>query len=270
MIKLLNDGFIRLVDVMGTDHDIAEAARVSYGKGTKSISKDNTLIRYLLRHGHTSPFEMVELKFHIRIPMDAWRQMIRHRTANVNEYSTRYSEAIDSNYITTPDGWRMQSTNNKQGSGEFFDPTVGCVFTKSEEELLALSWKTYSNMIEQGVAREQARKNLPLSTYTEAYWKIDLHNLLHFLKLRLDSHAQLEIRTYAKAIAEIVKEKFPLSWQAFEDYEVNSIKITGLEVEAIQKIMSGMTLEQATQHITNEREKEECILKVTKMTIRKL
>ena len=195
--KVLDDGFVRVIDYMGSDSSIVQAARVSYGKGTKKLREDEGLIRYLIRHHHTSPFEMCEIKLHVRVPMDCWRQWIRHRTANVNEYSTRYSLAIDAAQKTKPDEWRLQAASNRQGSEGFLEIEKGKVFSAREHELHKLARKVYNERIEAGLAREQARKDLPLSTYTEAYWKIDLHNLLHFLALRMEAHAQFEIRSYA-------------------------------------------------------------------------
>src|SRR3989339_1761486 len=194
---VLDDGFIRVVDYMGSDESIVQAARVSYGKGTKKVSEDRGLIRYLLRHQHTTPFEMCEIKFHVRVPMDCWRQWIRHRTANINEYSTRYSIAIDAAETTQVDEWRGQAITNRQGSEGFLDTAIGEELTKQESELHRFTRDVYQKRIDAGVAREQARKDLPLSTYTEAYWKLDLHNLLNFLALRMDAHAQFEIRSYA-------------------------------------------------------------------------
>src|SRR6185369_10038159 len=193
-LKVLDDGFVRVVDYMGADESIVQAARVSYGAGTKRIHEDRGLIRYLLRHRHTTPFEMCEIKFHVRVPMDCWRQWIRHRTANVNEYSTRYSVAIDASQRTEAGDWRLQSTDSKQGSAGKLDNERGGQFTKAEKELQDHARKVYDERLAAGIAREQARKDLPLSTYTEAYWKVDLHNLLHFLRLRMDMHAQEEIR----------------------------------------------------------------------------
>lgn len=235
--KVLDDGFVRVVDYMGSDQSIVQAARVSYGAGTKKVSQDRGLIRYLMRHHHSTPFEMCEIKFHVRVPMDAWRQWIRHRTANVNEYSTRYSIAIDQAVKTLPGEWRFQSTSNKQGSDGFLDPKLGNELSGEEEKLHKDIWEIYNSRIEKGVAREQARKDLLLSTYTEAYWKIDLHNLLHFLRLRMDKHAQLEIRNYAQTIGnEIVKRWVPLAWEAFEDYRMNSKSFSGQEVELLSLI----------------------------------
>ncbi len=237
--KVLDDGFIRVVDYMGSDQSIVQAARVSYGKGTKQVRQDRGLIRYLMRHKHTTPFEMCEIKFHIRVPMDAWRQWIRHRTANVNEYSTRYSIAIDSAYETEPSMWRKQSKDNKQGSEGFLDERIGAELSKQEKEMHRIVREIYQKRVELGVAREQARKDLPLSTYTEAYWKIDLHNLLHFLKLRMDSHAQYEIRQYAQIIGnEIVSKWVPLTWEAFNDFQLNTTGFSALEMEILKNMLS--------------------------------
>jgi len=238
--KVLDDGFVRVVDYLGSDQSIVQAARVSYGKGTKQVSQDRGLIRYLLRHRHTTPFEMCEIKLHIRIPMDAWRQWIRHRTANVNEYSTRYSLAIESAQTTNPDQWRMQSTDNKQGSSGFFDTEIGKEMTADEKFIHDKTREIYNKRVAQGVAREQARKDLPLSTYTEAYWKIDLHNLLHFLELRMETNAQLEIREFANTIGnEIVKRWVPTAWEAFEEYALNSKEFSGFELELLSLIANG-------------------------------
>jgi thymidylate synthase (FAD) len=229
-LPVLDDGFVCLVDVMGDDNAIVQAARVSYGQGTRKPSDDRTLIRYLMRHRHTTPFEMAEVKLLLRVPMDCWRQWIRHRTASVNEYSTRYSIAIDASQTTPADAWRSQAASNRQGSEGTLDREIGADLTASETELQEHARAVYQRRIEAGVAREQARKDLPLSTYTEAYWKIDLHNLLHFLHLRMDSHAQLEIRRYAQTIGEeIVRPLFPATWEAFVDYFTESIELSRLE-----------------------------------------
>jgi thymidylate synthase (FAD) len=238
--KVLDDGFIRVIDYLGTDQSIVQAARVSYGKGTKKISQDRELIRYLIRHLHTTPFEMCEIKFHVRVPMDTWRQWIRHRTANVNEYSTRYSEAIDSAHRTMPGEWRFQSKSNKQGSEGFLDVSVGKNLTAGEEEFHRLAARWYEERLKAGVAREQARKDLPLSTYTEAYWKMDLHNLLHFLQLRMDPTAQFEIRSYASIMGyEIVRKWCPLTWEAFEDYILKGMSLSIHEQAIISAISHG-------------------------------
>ncbi len=234
---VLNDGFVTLVDVMGNDQAVVQAARVSYGEGTTKVSDDRGLIRYLLRHRHTTPFEMAEVKLLVRVPMDCWRQWIRHRTANVNEYSTRYSLAIDAMQTTEPGEWRTQSSTNRQGSEDVLSEDIGRELTAAETQLQDAMRKEYNRRIELGVAREQARKDLPLSTYTEAYWKVDLHNLLHFLALRMDSHAQLEIREYARTIGEkIVQPLFPLVWEAFTDYRLQAMYLSRFDVETIARL----------------------------------
>jgi len=237
---VLDDGFVRVVDYMGGDEAIVQAARVSYGKGTKKVSEDRGLIRYLLRNFHTTPFEMSEIKLHVRVPMDAWRQWIRHRTANVNEYSTRYSIAIDASQKTNSGEWRIQAIDNKQGSEGFFDNVIGGKLTEREEELQQFAREIYQERLQLGVAREQARKDLPLSTYTEAYWKIDLHNLLNFLALRMDTHAQFEIRSYANVIGnEIVARWCPIAWQAFKDYRMDSMSFSSLELQILKQLVTG-------------------------------
>jgi thymidylate synthase (FAD) len=238
--RVLDDGFIRVVDYLGNDDSIVQAARVSYGKGTKRVHEDRGLIRYLLRHRHTTPFEMCEIKLHVRVPMDCWRQWIRHRTASVNEYSTRYSEAIDAAESTGPSEWRTQASENRQGSGGRIDPERGRELSRQEAELQRRSRAVYEERLAAGVAREQARKDLPLSTYTEAYWKIDLHNLLHFLALRMDAHAQLEIREYANVIGrEILARWCPVTWEAFLDYRLNAASLTRPELEVVRALTAG-------------------------------
>ena len=239
-LEVLDDGFVRAVDYMGTDESIVQAARVSYGKGTKRVHEDRGLIRFLMRHRHTTPFEMCEIKFHVRVPMDCWRQWIRHRTANVNEYSTRYSEAIDAAQKTPGDQWREQGRLNRQGSGDFLDSQTGEFLSRRENELQEAAREIYVERLRKGVAREQARKDLPLSTYTEAYWKIDLHNLFNFLSLRMDPHAQAEIRSYANIIgSEIVARWCPIAWEAFVDYRLNALFLTRLDKEILMQISQG-------------------------------
>ncbi|HXL15611.1 MAG TPA: FAD-dependent thymidylate synthase [Methylomirabilota bacterium] len=235
--RLLDDGLVRVIDYMGSDESIVQAARVSYGAGTKRIHEDRGLIRYLMRHRHTTPFEMCEIKLHVRVPMDCWRQWIRHRTASVNEYSTRYSVAIDSAQRTAAGEWRLQSKKNKQGSDEYLDPARGGKLSEKEAELHALSRKIYEERLAAGISREQARKDLPLSTYTEAYWKTNLHNLLHFLRLRMDPHAQEEIRAYADMIGrEIVSRWCPITWEAFLDYSMNALELSDMEWRVIAAV----------------------------------
>jgi thymidylate synthase (FAD) len=237
--QVLDRGFVRVVDYMGGDGSIVQAARVSYGKGTKRIQNDRGLIRYLMRHGHTTPFEMCEIKLHVRTPMDTWRQWIRHRTASVNEYSTRYSLAIDDAQRTKPDAWRLQAAVNRQGSHGNIPRVIGARLSRAESRLQDETRKVYEARIVAGVAREQARKDLPLSTYTEAYWKTDLHNLFHFLELRMDSHAQAEIRAFATTIGhEIVSRWAPLAWEAYLDYRRNSLCISRIDQEVIAALTS--------------------------------
>ena len=239
---VLDDGFVRAIDYMGSDASIVQAARVSYGRGTKRVHEDRGLIRYLMRNDHTTPFEMCEIKLHVRVPMDCWRQWIRHRAASVNEYSTRYSEAIDAAQKTQADQWRRQSNTCKQGSESSIDAETGKSLSEEEAALQSQARTVYMKRIEAGVAREQARKDLPLSTYTEAYWKIDLHNLLHFLQLRMDHHAQCEIRNYAKVIGEeIVAQWCPITWQAFLDYRMESQAFSKLERDLLREIHAGRT-----------------------------
>lgn len=282
--KILNDGFVRVVDYMGGDASIVQAARVSYGSGTKAVSEDRGLIRYLMRHWHTTPFEMAEIKLHVRVPMDCWRQWIRHRTASVNEYSTRYSIAIDAKQITGPDGWREQAADNKQGSGSFLNVGVGNNLSLREEKLHKLADNIYLERLDAGVAREQARKDLPLSTYTEAYWKVDLHNLLHFLRLRMDAHAQQEIRTYATVIGEEIVAKWcPIAWQAFIDYRLNSMTLSAIETEMLTAIAChplysqeavllaarlGWLEKKKDGTLKSNREREEFALKLERLGIR--
>ena len=240
--KVLDDGFVRVIDVLGDDAAIVQAARVSYGKGTKKRSQDEELIRYLMRHRHTSPFEMCEIKLHVRCPMDCWRQWIRHRTASVNEYSTRYSIAIDAAATTKPDAWRLQDTINIQGSKGMLDTETGKKLSRREAEIQRACREAYEERLSLGVAREQARKELPLATYTEAYWKINLHNLLHFLELRLAWNAQYEIREYANVIGyQIVAKWVPITWQAFLDYRLNAITLSHAEIDFLTLFASGKT-----------------------------
>ena len=274
---VLNDGFVCLVDAMGSDEAIVQAARVSYGKGSKRVSDDQTLIRYLMRHRHTSPFEMAEIKLLVRVPMDTWRQWIRHRTASVNEYSTRYSIAIESAQTTESDEWRLQATSNRQGSAGRLDSSEGAALTEAERAFQTSARDLYQQRIEMGITREQARKDLPLSTYTEAYWKCDLHNLFHFLALRMEKHAQLEIRQYATVIGEeIVRPLFPCSWQAFLDYQLGAMTLSQLEQETIARLAAAnelpATVEQfmqscdpSWQGLARCRERDEALEKLVKM-----
>jgi thymidylate synthase (FAD) len=267
--KCLNTGFVRLVDYMGGDEAIVQAARVSYGKGTKTVNEDRGLVRYLLRHHHTTPFEMVELKFHVKLPIFVARQWIRHRTANVNEYSGRYSVMKDEFYIPEQQAIHYQSLRNKQGRREEEVPAelrqrVLDILTTSQQKL----YGEYEHLLESDIARELARVNLPLSLYTEWYWKIDLHNLFHFLQLRLDEHAQYEIRVYAEAIAGITKRVVPLAWEAFEDYALKSEKFSQRELKILSELINAglLTLEMLQQKGLSKREAEEFLGKLKKLS----
>ena len=238
--KVLDDGFVRVVDYMGNDTSIVQAARVSYGNGTKKGSDDTHLIRYLMRHRHSTPFEMCEIKLHVRAPMDVWRQWVRHRTASVNEYSTRYSIAINAARELSPDEWRVQSATNRQGSGAAVDPTIGATLSEEEKRFHAEARALYERRLEAGISREIARKDLPLSTYTEAYWKCNLRNLLHFLSLRMPGAAQYEIREYANVIGrEIVARWVPAAWSAFEDYELGAETLSVAEQRIVAAFVKG-------------------------------
>ena len=276
---VLDDGFVCLVDMMGDDQAVVQAARVSYAEGTRAVSDDRTLIRYLMRHQHTTPFEMVELKFLVRVPMDCWRQWIRHRTASINETSTRYSVAIDAAQQTAADAWRKQARSNRQGSEGYFDETTGADLTAEEAALQQQIRAVYQRRLEQGIAREQARKDLPLSTYTEAYWKIDLHNLLHFLELRMDDHAQFEIRRYAQTMGrEIVAPLLPLAWEAFLDYRIEGMLLTRLEQEVVARLVAAGNVpadeaaflaadDPTWAGLTRCRERDECREKLVRLGI---
>jgi thymidylate synthase (FAD) len=234
-------GFIALVDVMprlvaadqSADQAVVQAARLSYGLGTKSLSEDRGLNRYLMRHRHTTPFEMVEFKFHVAMPIFVARQWIRHRTANVNEYSGRYSVMQDRFYRPTIDMVRKQSATNRQGGEEAIDAATAEQFLAYLDRAESL-YSEYIQLNEKGVARELARIGLPVNLYTEWYWKCDLHNVLRFLSLRMDAHAQAEIRDYATAMWRLMEPIVPITMEAFRDYEMESVRLTRLEVEAIR------------------------------------
>lgn len=261
------NAYICLVDHMGDDASITQAARTSYGLDTQettpeTTTKDRGLIRRLMNDQHTSPFEMVEFKFMVQVPMDCWRQWIRHRTANVNEYSTRYMEALDMFHVTHPTQWRLQSKDNKQGSSGYLEEwpenwegpdeetkytaygpvktteSIGRYLSSREESFHNSAKELYKERLEAGVAREQARKDLPLSTYTRAYWKCDLHNILNFLRLRMDSHAQQEIRYFANAMYDIVSQICPIACEAFDDYVLNAVRFSRMEMELIRNLIA--------------------------------
>ena len=238
--KVLDKGFVRLVDYLGGDARIVQAARVSYGDGTKSVREDAGLIDYLLRHQHTSPFEQVVLTFHIKMPIFVARQWVRHRTARLNEISGRYSIMRDECYLPASEDIAFQSTDNRQG--RMSEPAPLEVRTQIRDILHAqqeTAYREYSALIDTKLARELARINLPLSAYTEMYWQIDLHNLFHFLKLRCDSHAQKEIRDYAFVLLEICRNVAPLATKSFEKHSLTGVHFSGAELEAVRNLLQG-------------------------------
>lgn len=340
------DGFVQLIDVMGDEQCVCEAARVTSQQDAKTLGEDYGLIRYLMRHRHTTPLEMVELKFRVKVAMDTWRQWIRHRTASVNEYSTRYSPAIDEAQRTCSGEWRLQSIVNRQGSagaisgdwpplywifpmsddgepilpaifpkdripehtqwglfrfftqealddcdfekselmlaysGAYAEFTPGAYLTAREGQQLDDARETYEERLAFGVAKEQARKDLPLSTMTMAVWKIDLHNLLHFLSLRMDGHAQLEIRSYANAIGLIVEQLYPVVWEAFKQYRLNAMQLTELDIGVIRVLVDNGRLDGGSvydeadfaaacppqwREAKRSRERDECLAKLQKL-----
>jgi len=230
---ILDHGLVRVIDYMGDDAAITQAARVSYGRGTKAVQNDEGLIRYLMRHWHSTPFVMCEVKFHVKLPVFVARQWIRHRTANVNEYSARYSVVQDRFYHPVAQDIRQQSAANRQGGDQPMDSLTAREFCNWLDEI-EKTYEKYEYFIEKGVARELARIALPASVYTEWYWKIDLHNLLHFLSLRMDPHAQQEIRDYASAMFELIRPIVPVAAEAFVDYNLQSMHLTRLEIEALR------------------------------------
>ena len=249
--EVLDHGFVRVIDYMGDDSAIVQSARVSYGKGTKQISNDKGLIKYLMRHRHSTPFEMCEIKFHVKLPIFIARQWIRHRTANVNEYSARYSILDKEFYIPSVENVAAQSTINNQGRGEVLTndeaAEVISILKKDAEQTYAnyemlLNENSEGVSIDEtkpGVARELARMNLTLNTYTQWYWKIDLNNLLHFLALRADAHAQYEIRVYADIMMDIVKKWVPIAADAFEDYRIGGTEVSAKEINLLKKLIKG-------------------------------
>ncbi|MCC6403356.1 MAG: FAD-dependent thymidylate synthase [Fimbriimonadaceae bacterium] len=237
-IKVLDKGFVRLVDYMGGDDRIVQAARVSYGAGTKSYREDRGLIHYLLRNDHTSPFEQVVLTFHAKMPIFVARQWVRHRTARLNEVSGRYSVMKDEFYVPKPQQIRGQSKDNKQARSDEVIEGAEAIAQRMRNEQ-ATAYAQYTDLLEKGVARELARSNLPLSLYTEWYWQCDLHNLLHFLRLRLDPHAQYEIRVYAEAMAKCAQAVAPIAYEAFTEHKLGSVTFSKSEALALSKAMRG-------------------------------
>ena len=270
-IKVLDHGFIRVIDYMGDDAAIVQAARVSYGKGTKMLSQDKGLINYLMRHYHTTPFEMCEIKLHIKLPIFIARQWIRHRTANVNEYSARYSILDKEFYLPDPQNIEIQSQSNKQGREGILDPnkaqrvldilredSLRCY--DNYMDLLNLDEKTgeVKDPNKDGIARELARMNLTLNYYTQWYWKIDLNNLLHFLRLRADAHAQYEIREYSNIMLDIVSKWVPLTYEAFTNYRKDSVNLSKTGVEILKKMLKGKKLSQEDSGMSKREWSEFC------------
>jgi thymidylate synthase (FAD) len=246
--EVLDHGLVRVIDYMGDDAAITQAARVSYGRGTKAVQNDEGLIRYLMRHWHSTPFEMCEVKFHVKLPVFVARQWIRHRTANVNEYSARYSILDREFYIPAPEHLAAQSTVNNQGRGEMLEGEEAARVLDILREDAMRSYDHYEDMLSQdgqkGLARELARMNLPANIYTQWYWKVDLHNLFHFLRLRADAHAQYEIRVYAETMCAIVKDWVPLAYGAFEDYRLGGVTLSGKAVEVLRRRLKGESVTQ--------------------------
>ncbi len=245
-INCLDKGFVRLVDWMGSDQRIVQSARVSYGEGTKTVREDKGLIDYLMRHAHTSPFEQVQFTFHAKMPIFIARQIVRHRTAKLNEISGRYSVLEDEFYV--PGNFRMvkQSTDNKQGSSdELLDNAESLIQLFKDEQ--AGVYENYEKCIAGGMAKELARINLPLSIYTEWFWSIDLHNLFHFLKLRMDSHAQYEVRVYAEAKYQLIKDIVPFACESFDRHIIRGRKFSGDELEILKTFISNTEIEKLAE-----------------------
>jgi len=255
-VPVLDHGFVRVVDYMGDDAAIVQAARVSYGRGTKKVSEDAGLIRYLMRHRHSTPFEMCEIKFHVKLPVFVARQWIRHRTANVNEYSARYSVLDREFYVPAPDQLAAQAATNRQGRGDVLAGAEAARALRWLRDDAMQAFDHYETMLNEdetaadydpegrGLARELARMNLPLSTYTQWYWKCDLHNLFHFLSLRADPHAQYEIRVYADAMLDMVKRWVPLAYQAFMDYRLGAVEMSAPGLAVVKRLLGGEAVEQ--------------------------
>jgi len=260
-LKVLDKGFIRVVDYMGNDSSIVQAARVSYGKGTKKKSQDEGLIRYLLRHRHTTPFEMCEIKLHVKLPIFIARQWIRHRTANVNEYSARYSILEDEFYIPKIANLAEQSSINKQGRGQEVDNTTAKKIINILLEDSKNCYNNYTWMLNEeessnfeknrpSLSRELARINLTLNTYTEWYWKVDLHNFMHFVSLRVDKHSQYEIRAYAKILLNILKSWVPITYRAFNSYRLNSAELSEESLEIVKKLVKGKKVKRTETNLS--------------------
>ncbi|MGB0499189.1 MAG: FAD-dependent thymidylate synthase [Rubricella sp.] len=265
-IPVLDHGFVRVIDYMGDDAAIVQAARVSYGQGTKKARDDSGLIRYLMRHWHSTPFEMCEIKLHVKLPVFVARQWIRHRTANVNEYSARYSILDREFYIPAPEQLAAQSTVNNQGRGDTLQGDEAARVLEMLKTDAMRAYDHYEEMLsqegQQGLARELARMNLPANVYTQWYWKTDLHNLFHFLRLRADAHAQYEIRVYAEAICDVVRDWVPAAYGAFEDYRMGGATLSAKALDSIRRMIAGEEVTQESSGMSKGEWREfEAVLK---------
>ena len=247
---VLDHGFVRVIDYMGHDAAIVQAARVSYGKGTKTAKSDEGLIRYLMRHWHSTPFEMCEIKLHVKLPIFVARQWVRHRTASVNEYSARYSILDREFYIPDVEQIRAQSETNRQGRGNPFDEGAAREIQSHIRDECDRAYSLYQGMLDNGLSRELARMVLPSNIYTQWYWKVDLHNLFHFLRLRVDTYAQYEIRVYAEQIRRIVADWVPVAYQAFEDYRLGGPTLSRMGLDVLRRMLTGETVTQETSGMT--------------------
>ncbi|NYZ14034.1 FAD-dependent thymidylate synthase [Azospirillum sp. RWY-5-1] len=267
-ITVLDHGFVRVIDYMGDDSAVVQAARVSYGRGTKKVSEDSGLIKYLMRHRHSTPFEMCEIKFHVKLPIFVARQWIRHRTANVNEYSARYSILDREFYVPAPEHLGAQAVVNRQGRGDVLEgeeaasvlallrSDAEAVYAHYEEMLNGREDGTVIDPSRQGLARELARMNLTLNYYTQWYWKIDLHNLLHFLSLRADPHAQYEIRVYAEAMLDVVKRWVPAVCEAFEEYRLGGAHLSRTGLSVVKRLLAGEPVTQEASGLSKREWRE--------------
>jgi thymidylate synthase (FAD) len=261
-LPVLDHGFIRVIDYMGDDGAIVQAARVSYGRGTRRVSEDRGLINYLMRHRHSTPFEMCEIKYHVKLPIFVARQWIRHRTANVNEYSARYSILDNEFYLPAPNHVAAQATTNRQGRSEALDPAAAQQVLDLLRDDAERAYRGYAELLNEdaagtpsdagrpGLARELARMNLSLNFYTQWYWKIDLHNLLHFLSLRADPHAQYEIRAYAEAMLDTLALWVPLTYAAFLEYRMNAAVISATGLAVIRRLLAGEQVDQPSSGLS--------------------
>jgi thymidylate synthase (FAD) len=260
-LPVLDHGFVRVIDYMGDDAAIVQAARVSYGAGTKATRDDAGLIRYLMRHWHSTPFEMCEIKLHVKLPVFVARQWIRHRTANVNEYSARYSILDREFYIPAAGDLAAQAVSNRQGRAEVLEGEAAARVLEILKGDANRAYDHYTEMLDPdgpGLARELARMNLPMNIYTQWYWKTDLHNLLHFLRLRADAHAQMEIRVYAEVLCDLVAQWVPQTWSAFEDYRLDAVQFSGPAVACLRRMLAGETVTQETSGLSAGEWREFC------------